>query len=312
MNKQEQSIAVAKLYYESDMSQQEIAKQLELSRPTVSRLLQYAKDHGFVEIKIHDPEESLAVLEGRLQERFHLKAVRVAASALATAEEEKKAMGKAAAEYLVQNVKDGDVLGVGWGQTLYAMSEFLPLRPLQNVTVVQLKGGISLNSNQTYAYEILNQCAKAFNGQGYYLPLPVMFDTVQVKELVEQDKFIKKILDLGRQANIAVFTVGPATDMSSIFHLGYYINDVERNYIEAHAVGDIVSRFYDAQGKICGAAIDARTVGISLDDLKAKEQRVLVAGGSHKIQAIRAALQGKFANVFITDQYTAKTLLTLK
>lgn len=310
MNKQEQSIAVAKLYYESDMSQQQIAKTLELSRPTVSRLLQYAKDQGFVEIRIHDPEESLAVLEGRLQERFQLDAVRVAASPLADSAEQKKAMGKAAAEYLASIVKDNDIIGVGWGSTIFEMSNFLPLKPLQNAVVVQLKGGISLNSNKTYAYEILNQCSQAFNSQGYYLPLPVMFDTVQVKQIVEQDKFIKKILDLGKQANIAVFTVGPATDMSSIFHLGYYINDREQAYIEENAVGDVVSRFYDVHGNICDESIDARTVGIELKDLKAKDKRILVAGGSHKIKAIRAALQGKFANSLVTDQYTAKALLS--
>lgn len=51
------SINVAKLYYESDMSQQKIANELGISRPSVSRLLQYAKEHGFVQIRIIDPTE---------------------------------------------------------------------------------------------------------------------------------------------------------------------------------------------------------------------------------------------------------------
>lgn len=45
-DKQQLSIEAARLYYLSDYSQQEIAKQLDLSRPTVSRLLQYAKEKG--------------------------------------------------------------------------------------------------------------------------------------------------------------------------------------------------------------------------------------------------------------------------
>ena len=40
------SIDVARLYYESDMSQQKIADELGISRPSVSRLLQHAKDQG--------------------------------------------------------------------------------------------------------------------------------------------------------------------------------------------------------------------------------------------------------------------------
>ena len=41
------SINVAKLYYRSDYSQQRIAEELGISRPSVSRLLQYAKDKGW-------------------------------------------------------------------------------------------------------------------------------------------------------------------------------------------------------------------------------------------------------------------------
>ena len=38
------SINVARLYYRSEYSQQRIAEELGISRPSVSRLLQYAKD----------------------------------------------------------------------------------------------------------------------------------------------------------------------------------------------------------------------------------------------------------------------------
>lgn len=48
-----------------------------------------------------------------------------------------------------------------------------------------------------------------------------MFDTAQIKELIERDKHIKKILDLGRQANIAVFTVG--TVKMTLYYLDWVI-----------------------------------------------------------------------------------------
>jgi deoxyribonucleoside regulator len=35
----------------------------------------------------------------------------------------------------------------------------------------------------------------------------------------------------------------------------------------------------------------------------------MIAGGEAKVPAIRAALKGHYANVFITDQFTAKELL---
>ena len=39
-----------------------------------------------------------------------------------------------------------------------------------------------------------------------------MFDTAQIKELIERDKHIKKILDLGRQANLLLWYLMGATE----------------------------------------------------------------------------------------------------
>lgn len=61
-NKNKIAISAAKLYYQSGYSQTEIAKELNLSRPSVSRILQYAKDMGFVRIEIFDPIEDQSLL----------------------------------------------------------------------------------------------------------------------------------------------------------------------------------------------------------------------------------------------------------
>jgi DNA-binding transcriptional regulator LsrR (DeoR family) len=60
---------VAKLHYESDMSQVQIAKQLGLSTATISRLLQRARAEGIVRIEVRDifaPDALGAQLAARL------------------------------------------------------------------------------------------------------------------------------------------------------------------------------------------------------------------------------------------------------
>ena len=115
-------------------------------------------------------------------------------------------------------------------------------------------------------------------------------------------------MDLGRQANIAVFTVGTVKDDALLFRLGY-IDQKDREIIQKKAAGDICSRFFDLNGNICDKDLDERTVGIKLEELKEKEKRILVAGSQRKITAIEASLRGGFANILITDQYTAEELL---
>lgn len=303
------SIAVAKLYYESNRSQQEIASELNISRPTVSRLLQRAKDAGFVQITILDPDETVDVLERHLKEKYHLNHVVIANTPIDDKNEIKKSIGSKAAEYLGEVVKDGDIIGTGWGSTLYEMAQQLQSKIVKNVQVVQLKGGISYSQSNTYANEIVSLIEKAFSAKGMYLPIPVMFDTVEVKQIVETDKFVKNVLNMGKESNVAIFTVGPASEESLLFHLGYYINDLDRQILSQNAVGDLCSRFYDAEGQIVDPKMDERTVGIRLEELKAKERRILCAGGKDKVVAIHYALLHKFANVLITDRFTAMMLL---
>lgn len=307
-NKNRLSIDVAKLYYKSDYSQQQIANKLNLSRPTVSRLLQYAKDKGFVQINISDPIEDNISLEERLCKKYNLDVVKIAYSPLNTSSEIKKSISMKAAEYLYEIAKDGDIIGVSWGTTIYKMALNLKHKALKGVQIVQLKGGISHSQNNTYAYEVVELFSEAFSTVGRYLPLPVMFDTVQIKELIERDKHIRNILDLGRQANIAVFTVGTVKDDALLFRLGY-IDEKDREIIQKKAAGDICSRFFDLNGNICDKDLDERTVGIKLEELKEKEKRILVAGSQRKITAIEASLRGGFANILVTDQYTAEELL---
>lgn len=307
-NKNRLSIDVAKLYYKSDYSQQQIANKLNLSRPTVSRLLQYAKDKGFVQINISDPIEDNISLEEKLCKKYNLDVVKIAYSPLNTSSEIKKSISMKAAEYLYEIAKDGDIIGVSWGTTIYKMALNLKHKALKGVQIVQLKGGISHSQNNTYAYEVVELFSEAFSTVGRYLPLPVMFDTVQIKELIERDKHIRNILDLGRQANIAVFTVGTVKDDALLFRLGY-IDEKDREIIQKKAAGDICSRFFDLNGNICDKDLDERTVGIKLEELKEKEKRILVAGSQRKITAIEASLRGGFANILITDQYTAEELL---
>ena len=94
------AINVAKLYYQMDYSQLKIAQELGISRPSVSRLLQHAKDNGYVRIQIFDPIEDMTVMEERVQERFNIPVVKIVSATVNDEQEIKKYISKKAAEYL--------------------------------------------------------------------------------------------------------------------------------------------------------------------------------------------------------------------
>lgn len=307
-DKDKLAINVAKLYYRSDFSQQKIAQELGVSRPSISRLLQYAKDKGYVNIQIVDPVEDMSIMEQRLKDKLHLKDVKIASSTINDEEEIKKYISIAAAQYLDGIIKDGDIIGVGWGTTLHNMSQALIPRSIKGSLVVQLEGGLSNSEWNNYSREILENFANNFNTVAQYLPLPVIFDNKATKEQVDKDRYIKRILELGRHANIALFSVGTVRPNALFFRLGY-TNIQEQEKIQRTSVGDICSRFFDVEGRVCNRDLDERTVGITLSELRDKEYSIMISGGEGKINAIKAALRGRYANVLITDQFTGKALL---
>ena len=310
-DKERLSIAAARLYYQSDYSQQDICNSLGVSRPTVSRLLQYAKEQGYVRIEIIDPLENMNDISQQLKDRYGLEHVLVAYTPLNEYEEIIKHITRAAADYLDEIVTDGDIIGVSWGKTMHMLASQLTAKRVQGVEVVQLKGGVSHSQTQTYAAETINLFAKSYYTVARYLPLPVIFDKKEVKLMVEEDRHIQRIIELGRQANIAIFTVGTVQKDALLFNLGYF-SEKEKEELQKCAVGDICSRFYNAEGRICKEELNNRTVGIELEELQKKEKSILVAGGEHKIQSIHSALIGKYANILIIDQYTARALLEMK
>ncbi|WP_298845322.1 sugar-binding transcriptional regulator [Clostridium sp.] len=310
-NKDRQSINVARLYYESQYSQNQIAESLKISRPTVSKLLNYAREHGYVTIQINDPANISDDLSIALKEKYNLGTVIIAYAPLNNNEEIKKHIGRAAAEYLNNIVKDDDIIGISWGTTMYSIASQLVDKKLKGVQVVQLKGGLSHTHISTYASEVNKLFTNAFHANGRSLPLPLIFDTPELKKITEKDSHINQIIQMGKQANIAIFSVGTVKDDALLFRLGYF-NKEEIKSIQDHAVGDVCSRFFNNKGEICDEKINSRIVGIELDELKKKEQTILVAGGERKIDALNVALTSKIANTLVIDQFTAKLLLLKK
>ncbi|WP_137626317.1 sugar-binding transcriptional regulator [Lactiplantibacillus pingfangensis] len=302
------ALKVCHLYYEDGLSQGEIASKLSISRPTISRLLQFARDHGLLKIEIMDPLKDLDVLAAQLEKKYHLKKVILIFDATNDLEAINPKIGVAAADYLETIVKDGDSIGISWGETLESVANHLHPSKTNNVSVVQLKGSVSGSEMNNFANDIINKFSNAFHTDAVNLPLPVIFDNATTKQVVMQDRFINDIIQKGINTNIALFTSGTVRDDAMLFNLGYLSNG-EISRLQEQAVGDIVSRFLTATGEIANSGINDRTVGIPLSALHNKDYSILISGSSRKVASIRGALLGGYANVLITDSQTAAALL---
>ncbi|MFC2695392.1 MAG: sugar-binding transcriptional regulator [Lactobacillus sp.] len=301
------ALQVSRLYYYDHVNQSEIARRVNLSRPTVAQLLKYAREHRIVEIKINDPFSNAEDLAAQLKSKYQLAQVKVAPDG--PVETLLARLGQAGAQLLAANFRNGDTVGFSWGHTMAAVAQHLqrPARDLK-LNFVSLKGSVSNSEDNNYADQIYQQLNETFNTQFRLLPLPVIFKSQMTRDIVAQDTFIKRIIEQAENAEIAVYTVGSEAQNSQLLHGGYF--DAKQSaHLEKSIVGDLNSQFINAKGELADPELAKRTVALTPQQLRQKRLALLVAGGVHKLPVLKAALAGHDANALATDAATAQALL---
>jgi len=304
-------VEVARLYYDYQLSQNQIAQKIGISRPGVSRLLTQAREKGIVRIEIIDPEQNTTQVESQLSEKFDLKKVIIVPNEDLPDSELKKRLGLTAAKYLDKLMKEGITLGVSWGSTIQSVANQLHPKRLSNVTIVQLVGGLSKAEYDTHASEISMKVAKKYQALPYLLPLPAIVDNIELKQAIVNDKNISKTLELAQRAEIALFSVGVFNHDSALVKADYFDKTDVDLLLEKGAIGDICTHIITENGEICDFDLDQRTIGIELENLRNKQFSIAVAGGKEKLKVIRAGLLARYFNVLVTDEMTATSLLDL-
>ncbi|MFC5370470.1 sugar-binding transcriptional regulator [Arcanobacterium bovis] len=302
-----QAIDAAKLYY-SGMTQAEVADKLHVARPTVSKLLAHAEKRGFIRVQVLDPRERDEMLVDTLIQRYHLLDLILVSPARPDEDSLRQALGQAGAKLLKSLVRDGDMIGVVPSRTVAALADHLEILPRRDVTVVQVSNGLSEPRAAEGQPTTMQRLAHAFGAQCVALTAPTFLGSVAVQNRLMKVPEFRRVLDLAVRARIVLYTVG---DIETNRHLieRSPLTQQDREELISRAVGDICSRFVDESGRVCLPDFNNRTLGISLPDLRHKEQKILVAGGSSKVKAIRAALENGYVNRLVTDVDTARAIV---
>ena len=302
---------VARLYYEHDMTQPEIAAQFDLSQATVSRLLKRAKQERIVRVTVNVPLGAYPELEEQLQDRYGLKEA-VVVDSIDHGDQSLRDIGAAAAYYLETTLRSGDVIGVSsWSATLLAMVDALqPLSRLSGIQVVQILGGLGSPSAEIYASRLIGRLASLVRGEAVLLPAPGIVGSPEALPILLEDRYVRTAMDMFQKVTIALVGIGTVEPSGLLASSGNIFSPEELDILRAAgAAGDICLRFFDAAGQPAVTTLNERVIGMPLEQLRRVKRAVGIAGGKRKLSAIRGALRGHLINVLITDRFTAQDLL---
>ena len=304
------ALKVARMYYHLGLTTTEIARQLGIARPTISRLLGWARSHGLVEFRIIDHRERQLDLETRLEETFGVADVKVVPQHPdSTVEARQAAVASFTAHYLNGLMEPGTTLTLAWGATVSLLASRLIPKPLPGVDVVQMNGSGNSGLGITYAADIVAAFAENYAARAHLLPIPAYFDDPATKAAMFEERTIARTRALAAAADIALFSIGVPDADSYVYRAGY----IEQHELDAlraaGVVGDIATVFFRADGSYDDIELNRRSSGPDLGALSKHRHTVCLVAGGDKVDGVRGALNGGFLNTLIIDEPSAEALL---
>ena len=212
-------VKVARLYYEEELTQAEIAERLLISRQKAQRLITQARAEGIVQIAINPIMGIYADLEKGIEKKFGLReAVVVETTSYDDRETVARELGSGAAEYLLRILRPHDKIVISWGGSLLGMVNALSFSArthYQDISVIQGLGGLVDPNHEVHATELVRRFARVLNAKAILLPAPGVAGSKAARDSFFKDPFVSKVLSLGSAANLALVGIG-APDRNSI------------------------------------------------------------------------------------------------
>lgn len=304
-------VKAARMYHEQGLSQAEIAEHLDVSQSRVSRWLTEAVRAGIVRTIVVPPPGTESDLEEAVAAKYGLKAVVIADVGSPDEAAIIRGVGAAAADYLDATLTGSNRVGLSsWSATLLAtVDSMAPKNTKTAESVVQVIGGVGNPAVQVRATHLADRLARVTKAVPRYLPAPGIVSSRGGRDALLEDPFVGQIAAEWSQLDTLLVGIGSIEPSPLLRESGNSLSDADLSALAAHgAVGDVCLRFFDRHGALVESDLNDRVLGISPEQLRAVDRRIGVAGGQRKHAAIRAALEGDWINVLITDKETALNL----
>ncbi|CAH2402869.1 sugar-binding transcriptional regulator [Mesorhizobium escarrei] len=291
---------VAKLHYEADMSQVDIARRLGVSTATISRLLQRARAEGIVRIEVLD----LAAPEGITTQLVEVLGLRDAAVIETPAAGALTALAAPLGALLKQaGLTAGSVVAIGWGRAIREVIQAgLPRIP--GVLTVAATGGMQQQAAHFQINEFVRLAAEQLGGTPHFIHAPYL-PSSELREVFLGDAAIRDSVALWDRTDVAIVGIG----------LPHAINPPEASAATLseqalfHAAGDVIRHYFDAEGTLIPWEGEGRMIAMSPAQLRAVPLVIGVAASPEKVMAIIGAVRARLINALVTDTKTAQAIL---
>ena len=296
------------LYYIAGKTQDDIARILNVSRPTAQRLVSLCRAEGLITFRLNHTISECMSLASQLRERHGL----VHCDVVPTDGSDETAfagIAEAASIAMERMLRNAEplVMGLGTGRAMRgSVARVAPLsRPLHRL--VSLVGTISPDGSAS-RFNAPGALAELTGAQHFPLPLPMHATTPEQREQLLALDPVRRVFAMAQGADAWFSGLSQFDDNAPLYRDGFISRDDLLELMRLGAVGENLGWAFDAQGRILEDGPNPRLTSVRPTPGGSKP-RICVAHGPAKLRALDAALKGRIVNGLVTDEATARALL---
>lgn len=294
----------ASAYYLDGQRQEEVARRIGVSRPSVSKLLAEARRIGMVRFEVLDvPTVDLAELAERLRDLLGVDSVRIAPGD--QVQREFRGIGDLLGEELRSlEIAAGEVVLLASGETVSSVASMGGMPRMPGALIVPTGGGQQEPDPAFQTNEIVRQFADRTGAEPRFIFAPAQTSPTLWASLQEDPGF-RSVVDLWDGARAAVVGIGAPYDgrasLTSVVPRGEPALE--------KAAGDVCLHFFDEDGATLAYPGSEFLVRLPLEKLRAIPTSIALAAGREKAPSIRAGAKAGLFTSLITDVPTAEAVL---
>ena len=296
------------LYYIAGKTQDDIARILNVSRPTAQRLVALCRSEGLVTFRMNHPVGECMRLAASLAERYGLVHCDVV-PADGTPDAARAGIAEAGAVYIERLMRSprAIVMALGTGRSMRASVERVAPMSRSLHRLVSLVGNISPDGSAS-PFDALVKLAEITGAQHFPMPLPLHAATAAQRDLLLGIPSVRRLFAMASRADVWMMGIGGVDRNAVLLRDGFVTRGELLGAMRAGGVGEITGCVFDTEGRVLDGGLNARLMSVPLqvDDPR---PRICVAHGPDKVVPLRAALTGRLVNGVVTDEMTARALL---
>ena len=284
---------VARRYYLEDQKQSDIAAELGVSRPLISRMLSEARELGVVEILIHEPGTRASSLLDRLRMTSSIRG-----GVLVEDGEDEDTTNQLLSQGAVDLLRQIGArrLGVGWGYLIGQLVTWLEKHPQPDSSVTDicpLVGNASIPARNYQSNENVRLMAQQLGAAPHFLYLPALPDSPEEKQVLCSTEVYRQIHQQWEQIDTALVNIGDypsSPDFASLVRYGSLLQ-------QQHACGRMLVYYFNEAGTIIQSDQDF-AIQVPLETLMRCPNIVGVCSANTSARALRGALRtGAFTHI---------------